>query len=366
MHDNDPFYLHLEQLVICRDLLISESIAKQRMALILLDSLADALIHNRLHRAYDAWEEVWYTPNPSFPKSIRRQARLNFEERLSIAQQTFDDLGSRGRHPLVTRIEAAVLSIGHSYRNAVYHRDTHNPAVLPPLCRLMFKAVRAAYARSHDWGLMIQDASAINDLVGHEVINPTGGWITRGDASKAVVAKLTEGLEVDALQLAEQLSEDLTARMDELEEWIGFLPIPRDRLDELLAEYEFGAKFGSDDELVALEAARRALIHSSIHDPRHEPDLENLRQDLRLAESRILDRVAELRNSAGPATTSLADLEKVRMVHEKISASVDSTEILTLYREADVLLTPLETYIGEAAEAWDREIQMQIDIARGK
>jgi hypothetical protein len=59
-------------------------------------------------------------------------------------------------------------------------------------------------------------------------------------------------------------SNDLLERVAHLEESVAMLPIPHDRLDELLAEYEFGAKHGSDDELVRwrLRAALSSMTPS--------------------------------------------------------------------------------------------------------
>jgi hypothetical protein len=44
----------------------------------------------------------------------------------------------------------------------------------------------------------------------------------------------------------------------------------------------------------------------------------------------------------------------------------DATRILVTYHDFDQRLSELEEYVYEAVTTVDREIQLQIDIARGK
>jgi hypothetical protein len=114
--DEEDRLLHdIDVLKVCRDMLLSGSVSKAHMALILLDALADALLYRRIQRAYVASEETWYLDTPRFPKSVRRRARSNFAERLRLAQEPYKDWRRSSDDSLVTELEAAVLTIAHSY-----------------------------------------------------------------------------------------------------------------------------------------------------------------------------------------------------------------------------------------------------------
>jgi hypothetical protein len=186
----DSFVRDLETLEVSRELLLSGSIAKARMALILLDSLIDALLYRRLVLMYAAEEENWIMDPPRFPKSVRTTARKNFDERLRIVQQPswLPWIGSS--EPLVMELEAVVLSVGHSYRNAAYHRDTHNPKVVAPLTKVFYGAVATAFSRSHAHGLVIGVGGGLSGelpdpLVRLGIENPGGLGLTHRDAAVA-------------------------------------------------------------------------------------------------------------------------------------------------------------------------------------
>lgn len=363
--DEDRFFHDLEVLEECRELLLSGSGAQARMALILLDSLADALLHRRLERAYAASEELWYMDNPRFPKSVRRSARQNFGARLRLAQQPFLDLLHSGsREQLVSELEADVLLIGHSYRNAAYHRDTHNPALIAPLGKAVYGAVAAAFARGHDDGLIVGlSAEWMERLDAYGVDRRERKMLTRGDAAKLVAARLREGLDVPVDELAVRLADDLERRGEQVEGWISQLPLDEAGLDAMLAEQEFWDKHGADDELMRLVELRNPIsraVRLGI-----EPTSDML-DEAKRAEPDFRARVAELKTVAGPPTVSLAERDKAGRAAEEIRQSRDLGVVLHAYQNADHALCLLEEYVGEALSEYDRHVQLEIDIARGK
>lgn len=141
----DHFFLGLEQLEVCREFLLSGSAAKARMSVILLDGLVDALLYRRLEVLYWASEEPMIRREMhSYPKKVRKEARLNFARRVELAQETtyYDELWG-GSGAIVDEMDAAILVVGHSYRNDAYHRDTHNPSVIDLVGKGAFRIGRS-------------------------------------------------------------------------------------------------------------------------------------------------------------------------------------------------------------------------------
>jgi hypothetical protein len=294
---------------------------------------------------YEASEERWYADPLRIPKSVRRRVHANFDERLKIAQEAFLDLYSGSSEPLITPAEAVVLSIGHSYRNAAYHRDTHNPAVVLPLAKVLFDAVSAAFVRAHS---------------GSGYYLPSTEGPVCDEPPEAIAARLQEGLEVPLEGFSKVLADDLTNRADQLVEWVGYLPIGEDDLERGLADEEFLDKHGADDELMALDDEWNPRMRAVRGQPM--PTCEEFEQ----AREKIQARVAELRKLAGPPTVTLRHLVSVRHAANVIESADDLPSALSAYQEADRVLLVLEKYIGEAVDAYDRHIDMQMDIERGK
>ena len=126
-HGHGPggdLFVALEQLEAIRDLLLANSPVKDRMALILLDALADALLFRRLEQIYEATEEPFLRHKmPRFSRQDRFVARQRFNRRVEIARQATElDRWVGDGEELITESDAAILKVGHSYRNGAYQR----------------------------------------------------------------------------------------------------------------------------------------------------------------------------------------------------------------------------------------------------
>jgi hypothetical protein len=100
-------------------------------------------------------QDPWYRDEmPRYPKRLRAEAKKNFATRVDVARElTYIDRFVGDDMPLVDDVDKTVLLIGHAYRNAAYHRDTHNPAVIASLGRLLFAAVTRLVVRSQSASL---------------------------------------------------------------------------------------------------------------------------------------------------------------------------------------------------------------------
>ena len=63
---------------------------------------------------------------------------------------------------------------------------------------------------------------------------------------------------------------------------------------------------------------------------------------------------------------SLDLLDRATSTAERLRTMSDTKKVLVAYHDVERPLAELEDYVDEAARALDREIQCQIDLARGK
>jgi hypothetical protein len=247
-------FLALEQLEAIRDLLGTKSPVKARMALILLDGLADALLFRRLEQIYEACEEPLFRHKmPRYTSRERSLARQRFNKRVEISRRPseLDSWLSDGA-PLINDADAAVLKVGHSYRNDAYHEDAHNEYVVATIARVLFVAVARLVARMQRSGVAVGPTSRpkIERLAGWGY--ETGSMLDLRAAADTVTEKLIDELAVDAGELRELLAEDLESRVDSLQSDIEFLGQSNIEPAKMIEGIELWSHYGADEELLDL------------------------------------------------------------------------------------------------------------------
>jgi hypothetical protein len=360
----DHFFLGLEQLEVCRELLLSGSAAKARMAVILLDGLADAILYRRLQDLYLASEHpTTRRKMRQYPKKLRGEARRNFGRRVELTQETTYLDEFRGDSAIVDELDAAILRVGHSYRNDAYHRDTHNPSVIDLVGKVMFAAVARVFARaqSPSWGL--SEPEPRREMLERLGVDEETPMLTYRVAAEQATAALGAELGVGVESLGQALAEDLDWRASEAADLAGYLPESGAELDESLARYEIWSKHAVDEDV--LELTQRS-------DPEHRARSEGLDHvpegyltDAHEAAKAFFARMRELERTEKP-TVSLALIDQAREVAERLTAERDLAIVMKSYHDIDRKLSVLEDYLGEAVSAYDDEINRQIDIARGR
>ena len=359
----ERFALALEQLRLCRDLLLDGSPAKARMAVILLDGLADAFLYRRLERLYDLSESDFVGIGP-FPKEMRRQARLDFGTRLRLcADPTGDAFVSGGRGPLVTTDTAVVLRVGHSYRNAAYHRDRHNPATIGAVGRLFFTAVADLFVRSQrtgyaSGGFPDSQLARLRELD----VPMQGSSVAWREAAGGLAHELGAGLEVAHEDLVNLLATDLEERADAIDELVADVPGGPDNLDSLMASLEFQDVHGADEKLLVLRERRDPVRRSIL---RSLPLTQELRDEAAEADRAYGQRLGELTRT-WHARATMRTLDDARAVAERLDRDRDTLRILTTYQEMDGTLDILEDYSLRAVLEIDRYVDMQIEAMRGR
>lgn len=331
------------------------------MAVILLDGLADALLYRRLERLYRVSENEFVGLGP-YGKDVRRQARNDFGKRVSLCSDpTADTFVSGGGGPLVTTDAAVVLRVGHSYRNAAYHRDRHNPATIGAVGRLFFTAVaqlfeRSQYAGHTSGGLPVEQIASLRRL-GVPVHGSSVNW---REAAAALARQLSAPLAVPHTELTTLLADDLVGRADAVEELATYVPGTREEFDSFMASLEFRDAHGADEKLLDLEERRDPVRRSVMG---NIPLAQELRDEGASAERQYQERLLELRRTWQPRATMRSAIE-AKDIAKRLREETNTLGALTTYQGVDGKIDILEDYGTAAVIEFDHYIDMQIEMAR--
>jgi hypothetical protein len=371
--DLERFALVAEQLVVCRELLVSGSVPKARMAIILLDQLADALIFRRCELAYSIWEDrAWMRQDhPRYGRAEKRRAARDFGRRIEIALALDRHFPGDPEDPMIHDGEAAILRIAHRYRNLAHHRDRHNPLVVPAMARVLFRAMADIWVRGYRRGSAVGYSGIKARLaeVGIEglgssgdpaVFRHRGEWLNFREDAERVRAALLPELETDDENVRVVLAVDLSDRVSELLSGIDYLPNGRQRVNELVEWFQFWDTHGADDELIESEAARDVVGRLMAEGESRRAEIE---ADAVQANERYFTRLEKLRRDwhPKPATEVIAN---ANVATERLMENQTLEESLLLYELVDRDLDAVESVIRDAIYQFDEWLNMQVHDMR--
>ena len=358
-------FLALEQLEAISDLLQAKTPVKDGMALILLDGLADALLFRRLEQVYAATEEPFLRHKmPRLTRQDRYVARQRFNRRVEIARRVTElDRWHGDGEPLIDDSDAAILKICHGYRNGAYHEGALNPLVTAAIARVLFGAVARLVGRSQDPGVAVGSISDRRIARMADWGYETGRMLELREAAVAVTDRFISELAVDVTELRELLADDLESRIESLRSDVAFLAESGIPPATIIEGVELRSHYGADEELLELQAQFDpfAIYEAS----ERGESREELAARAEAATKRYRERQEELER-AHKRRVSLDLLDRAMRTAARLKTISDTTRILVAYHDVERPLNELEEYVDEAVRALDREIQHQIDLARGK
>jgi hypothetical protein len=258
----DRFLLFVEQLEQAILLLESGRIARQRMALVALDNLAEGLIFHHLQKVFLASDEPTWVKHREFPAKERREAHRSFNKRVELSAEKLESvMPAYFPEHILDAHDAVVFRVAHHYRNPIYHEDRHNPTLIHPVGRLYAQAVGRAFVRSHRWGWAELSAPAFMREIAEL------GWHGRGDmyfdpraAAEAITARICDPLTLDGAILRSELADDIAYRCDVVDDDIQTLR--RDafiELEDFVVQVQDWAANRGDEELIRLQEEHRKL-----------------------------------------------------------------------------------------------------------
>jgi hypothetical protein len=362
---DDDLFVALEQLETIRDLLRTNSPVKARMALILLDSLADAVLFRRLERIYDASEEPLLRHlMPQYSNRERSVARQRFNKRVEIARRLSEVDRWRGESDsLIDDADAAVLKVGHSYRNDAYHEDSHNEDVVASIARVLFAAVARLITRLQPRGVSFGGLppADIDRLAewGYE----DGSSFELRELADAVASNFIAELALDVDNFRDLLAKDLESRVESLRADVEFLGQSSIDPATIIQGVELWSHYGADEQLLELAQQFDPFVMSGELESGRPPDEVFAQREGAMVSYRR--RMNELERDH-KRRVSLDLMGQGTRVAARLRRLNDPSQILVAYWKVDAPLGMLEQYVHQAVMALDREIERQSDIERGK
>jgi len=348
----EQFRLLVEQLEVCRDLILTGTPVKARIALILLDNAAEVILFRLSERTLNSDTYLkWIQPERLSIKEKRILDRL-FKAKLDLACSEHS----------IGEPTATILNILHSYRNAAFHRDTHNPAVVATLARVAFKAVSGLFAHTRA-GIELS-ASGGRDEAEME-------WLTKYGLEKRFI-DYEKAAHVIAKQLAikgqpsldtvrEHLTSDIHSRIMAIRQLIqDELPWKsREELDPVLKWFEFRDAEPELEDRLSLQYRNVVYKITAGQQVDIKPD------ELRTLEAKFRAEY-EKRLEVYQQHISFDEIGRLEDRIREISEAVSFSSLLQNYYEIDCTLSTLEQYLYLAFQEWDRAVQLETDIMMGK
>lgn len=299
-----------------------------RLALIVLDSAVELVLHRMVQAEYSQadnaarWLPVFrqiesngggddYVRNriqelesEAISKTKRKKIDAHFAVKIEL-------LTERGRLPVEL---GPVLNKLHQYRNETYHRDQHRIEVLRPAALVYFDAACAVLACYRP--PVLQQVEPGPEL---------GRFMPETKHSGFDLPKLA------ADQLRSEIGLDL------------------DAIRSALRDYLLGRLNEAEDGLAFIEG--------------NMPDVAP-GDGLRLVQAKPEDTLAEIRSSTYPHVP--ADLVTWRQRASAMDGIVDRHELMTEFAAIEDEFEELEAKISDLASELEADLQLQLDVYRGK
>jgi hypothetical protein len=362
----ESFCLFVEQLEEAVQSLRSGRLARQRMALVALDNLAEVLLHEFAQQIFLTSDQAAWLPGPRFTQRKRRRMGADFRRRVSLASQSPAPSGFYPQ-PLLDDLDASIFRVAHRYRNDVYHAGRHNRALIEPLSQMYAQAVSRAFVRSQPevtmgGGSIVERVQELDRFDWREGM--TGEVFIPRVAAARIVSQICSFPDLVPSDLASKLSRDLDGRCfalaDDLDE------LKRARLDDgaiasMLESAQLWAAHRGDEEILRLQEERQDLIFGL--EPAKTDDAR--REALETLERAELERVATLVRGFVFRLT-LQDVEAIRSRATTLLQLDSVPRIVQRYHQLDEHLDQLELAIDWMLLEWDRLVQFEVDLLRGK
>ena len=361
------FCLFIEQLEEAVALLRTGRVARQRMALVALDNLAEMLLHDFAELMFFRSDEVaGILPGPLFSQKKRRKIDFDFGRRVTLASQPKSGMGLYP-DPILDDLDASIFRVAHGYRNDVYHAGRHNPALIAPLGQLYAEAVGRAFVRSQQGGLIVsghtkERLAELDRFAWRDGEPEDPPWDKLRDVARRIVTQICAFAPLVRSDLAEELATDIEDRCSALAQDLEGTKLRDEAIELLFRSAQLWAAHRADEEIVKLGGKHRDLLWDAIHE--HKTD-DATREAIDAAQRALDERRDELiRSSVFPL--KIDDIRAIREQAKAIRQMGAVAPIVVRYQELDERLDQLEVAIGWMLIEWSRYVEMQDEIRRGK
>jgi hypothetical protein len=298
---------HIEQLEKAEDLLQSATATNARLALMLLDNLAEVFMYDRLRMTFAFDDRHLKIRSRKYPPDRRKRIMSEFQTKAAFVSQELK---------LIDGDDSELFRIGHQLRNEAYHRGELRESIIVEV------------ARSYLGALCPVIPVLWTGIVAYREADDVAAFLQkRGIASNYVDAGTLRGICDNVLrkvalipgELGRVLAADILRRIEDIEEDVDILS--RDgymgcRVEDVLKQLQFHKHFldsvpapTSDDHKSFIEYHQR---RKSLYD-RYKPPITVRTIDQWKRRAEILWHAAEPGNSLvkyDSLDRAMADLEE--------------------------------------------------------
>jgi hypothetical protein len=362
--------LFAQQLMLASELVRAGGLARERMALVAVDNLAEIVLYRHVESTYAASED-WggRLAVRRYDQVERNRLRRDFDRRVALAMTRQDGVGAFAYpKPVLNEYDATIFRVAHRHRNAVYHADSHNAALLAPLVRLYLTAVARAWSGA-------QPDVIVSSGDGPRITTPASGWseprsgiVTLRDTAADVALRLADVMVVDPVELATRLCDDLLKRAsatDEARRDLARRGLPVEAHGDMLRAAELHYLHRADPELVRLQDEASAILERIPPKGGDDAAVNRLGEQFRQLEEAQRERVRALDASFRPQL-NLRTARSIRRGAHRLAELRQLDRLLTRYESLDQRLQVLEDCLAWVDREWDRHTSLEEDIARGK
>lgn len=325
-----------EQVEAARRHLVSGSVLDCRLALILLDNVAELLMDHalRVRFGFDdelcpKWEPArsqWLqgAHRPSYTQNERAAAEREFEPKTRILAFRLNK---------ISRCERVILTVCHKIRCEAFHRGRLRDRILGQITILLYGTTVTLTTKLPIGAFVLPIPNATGpDAAFLQRFGLKDAMVLGTDAGRSQIAKvLMEGVALEAAAFAETLSEDLVERLDETVGGLHYLAGDSRTadIDRNLQYTQFWRDQGAK------------LMETGVSEPELEAGYTQWQ-------------------SEGRARFTMHRIERWRRQAVGIAGCSEPSRALDHYWGIDKRLRPLEEDIGQAVFEYDEWINAQL------
>lgn len=346
--DLDQLRTDIETLESCSNLIATSSPNKARTAIIILDHFAEILLFRETQNILERDHSFRWVMRPKFSLSDHARVSKSFHAKVQlVADQT----------TILKTIDEAVLFIAHSYRNAIYHRDTHNDRTTVLLAKITLRTILRLFML---FGSQMSTGGTFDSKLlwfsPYDSKALKSCWLDFVQVRRGVVRALAPGAHISFRASRCILIEDIQIRAEALRKGLGNifgdeLPWVDDLFKHVQFEYEKKEKL---NELSLKFRETTYKIHTD--SPPTKEEYFKAESDYQALRKKEFDFFR-------PTYTIDAILALSKLSNPLFQAS-DLRELLIAYKDADDAILKVEHYFDMAHEEFDKAVEMEIDAGR--
>ena len=342
-HD-ERYALVVEQLEVCADLIKAGKPNKARMAIILLDNLADILMLRHCNYKFSEDDFLSSYIKPKYTKEQVENAKHNIQGKI--------DLLRTNDRKMLTQKDETIIVVCHAFRNSAQHNDEHNPKTTIAISKVFFVAVSNLFAKFQHSGHSAYYGGPLPEWA-RKYSGDTK--IVYKEFAQAIANKLQKGISIKLPTLKKALILDLKNRVDGIEQIIADLPSQDNKdLNYMLKMYQYEQTDQFKNINKNIYEARYRIHDKTINYHEYGEVISQVKKE---------DFV--LREAYKPEVT-FQTYQKIKSRIQVIQNQKDLHSTLRSYERFNAPLEKIESLFIHAIDQWYEHQDLMADIARGK